>query len=82
MREIQEVEKSASPGFLDNIVGPAHGITAVDKHQLIDLPGEGRLDHGFPEAAEIYMSDAIRHFKIILQTVQNCVLFAKAREEL
>ena len=82
MRHVQHVQKFTFTGAFHNVVHTAHGITAVNKNKLFNLPLQHCLDHGFSEAAEIGMCDLVRKLKILRHFLKNRTFLAKALKKL
>ncbi len=65
VEDVQQVEKVQVAEFLEDVVGAADGVAAVDQHQFLHLPGQGRLDHRLAEAAQVGVGHLVGQVEVL-----------------
>ena len=82
VEDVQQVEKVQVAEFLEDVVGAADGVAAVDQHQFLHLPGQGRLDHRLAEAAQVGVGHLVGQVEVLRGLVQQGALAPQGGEEL
>ena len=76
------VEDVQSALVLENVVGAADGVAAVDQHQFLHLAAHGRLDHRLAKAAQVGVGHLVGQVEVLRGLIQQGALAAKGRQQL
>ena len=82
MREIDKVQEIEFSRSKQQIMHGTDGIAAIRKYELMNLAGENRLQHRFPESADVRTRNTLGGFKALACAIERMHVGAERAQQL